>query len=858
MEMDESNSNHQQSSKVDEKKNNSTFKEGNSSQNMEDQKSFKIKNKGKITRNEGNKNNKEFKSSTKNQDKEIQKQKKIVIQKTKIKQKSSVNPFLSTTDFEHKRPNTNSILRSNPYLKVNSYILHYQSQIYDLKEQNPKNSIFSRLSEKMYEKTKEEIYPKKKELDLQKDGEEKYDKLTEEIYLFNNATKSNKKNQTIINEFLERKKNEELANKIGLDQEKENELEHFKDNKRISIITDRDTSLKPRRTFIEFYEDQINKQEKHKNHLMENEKKHNNKISSNVLSKPVLNEETIKIANKIKRNDNIEIHQRLYDEYNVIKQQKEMKEKKVIEKLMSNKKEKKIPKKNNQKNIERLYGEYETKKKRLDENERKKEKELNTRLSNIPSNKTSNKIIFNRFKKILVDGINNILDKKLEEPFEINFSDFTKLLFKINFTTKNYYELIEQSLGNEENEIIPQNPKLVFNSKQNNIISNKNKFKLDQEYKLLIGAWKIITKNKEFKQDILGSSQRLLIFLLSVLGIYDGNNNNSFIKKEFSFIIKDDKDDNTYSNLSNQIYKYFAIFRNNTINGLLFREKTNKRIKEIKDESESLLTFHPIIKNRSRSHLSESNALNKMKLSVDKNYKVYQRNKELKLKEKEKLLETEEKKKCPFIPSGAKNIDMVDVSEISERLYYKGLKHSRTSNSSPINFYKRDEINNQYIDNLHQRKQNLNKMFDNNPLESDINVKKKIKEMEESRNKKAYEKLILQKGFIAKKNKGENDFNLVFDENCKRFDFETEPSNTFKNTFERYEMLNKKNSNRKNKEKFEFEIIVENKPQKLVIYKCDDINCKVKEFCNLYKLSFDDKKLILHKINDHLNGIRIQ
>ena len=131
-----------------------------------------------------------------------------------------------------------------------------------------------------------------------------------------------------------------------------------------------------------------------------------------------------------------------------------MKEKKVIEKLMSNKKENKMPKKNNQKNIERLHGEYETKKKRLDENERKKEKELNTRLSNIPSNKTSNKIIFNRFKKILVDGINNILDKKLEETFEINFSDFTKLLFKINFTTKNYYELIEQSLGNEENEII--------------------------------------------------------------------------------------------------------------------------------------------------------------------------------------------------------------------------------------------------------------------------------------------------------------------------------------------------------------------------------------------------------------------
>ena len=41
--------------------------------------------------------------------------------------------------------------------------------------------------------------------------------------------------------------------------------------------------------------------EKLKLQLSENEKKHNNKICSNVLSKPVLNEETIKIANKIKR-----------------------------------------------------------------------------------------------------------------------------------------------------------------------------------------------------------------------------------------------------------------------------------------------------------------------------------------------------------------------------------------------------------------------------------------------------------------------------------------------------------------------------------------------------------------------------
>ena len=92
----------------------------------------------------------------------------------------------------------------------------------------------------MYQQSKEEILPKKKEKDLQKDGEERYDKFTEEAYLIAQANKSNRENKKIINEFLERKKKEELADKVGIesDKEKENELEPFQDNKRISIITD--------------------------------------------------------------------------------------------------------------------------------------------------------------------------------------------------------------------------------------------------------------------------------------------------------------------------------------------------------------------------------------------------------------------------------------------------------------------------------------------------------------------------------------------------------------------------------------------------------------------------------------------
>lgn len=63
----------------------------------------------------------------------------------------------------------------------------------------------------------------------------------------------------------------------------------------------------------------------------------------------------------------------------------------------------------------------------------------------------------------------------------------------------------------------------------------QNKFEYDIEYKLLIDAWKIISKNKTFKTDLLGSSRRVLIFCLSVLGIYEENINQGFFKKEFPF-----------------------------------------------------------------------------------------------------------------------------------------------------------------------------------------------------------------------------------------------------------------------------------------------------------------------------------
>ena len=838
--------------------NSEKYKEENS--NNQEEKQSKISVEGNQSQSQNIPKSKEEKAILKKESNKVpinkkesskeRKQKKFVKLKMNKKTKSNVNPFIMEDNNEHRHSKQFSKHGVNKYSIRSSYLAHYKNEISDLKEQNPNKSAFSKISEIMYQKSKEEKFPKKKEKDLQKDGEERYDKFTEEAYLLAQANKSNRENKKIINEFLERKKKEELADKVGIesDKEKENELESFQDNKRSSVVTDRNISFKSKRAFNEFLEDQKEKEEKHQEHLKTNEKEYKDKLDSNILDKPVLTEETIKIANKGKRNGNIGIHQRLYDEYNEIKLKKEKTEK---EKLNMNKREeKKIPKINIIKNVERLFVEYEEKNKRMNENIMKKEKEMRNKSSNRSSSKASNQIVFKRFKKILENAIKTILDKNLDEKFEVNFSNFTKLLYKINFTTKNYFEVLEQKPDNEKEEKILQ----FIKSNSSKVIFKKNKLELDREYKLIIDAWKIITKNKEFKSDISGTSERTIIFFLSALGIYDGNINNSFIQKEFSFLISEVKD-NKYSNLSKQIYKYFAIFKNNAINGLLFRERDNKRKIEIEKESDRLLTFCPNLEKSSQKYILASNSVNHMRLSVEKNYNQFKKNKELKLKEKEKLLKEEEKAKCPFCPSGAKNGEKKNIEEISKRLFNTGLKHLKLSNSTNNNkVLFREQMYNSYTENPHKVNNSYKKMFNNNPLESDFDVKKKVLEMEESRNKKAIEKLILKKGFKPKDNKYRNSLYDEAGNKSERFALEDEPLNTFKNTFERYEKFDKRSSNIPNKEKFKFEIVVERKPRKLILYQDDDINCKVKDFCNLYKLNYDDKRRIIKVINHQINN----
>ena len=266
--------------------------------------------------------------------------KNFVKKRDRQKPKTGLNPFLPENNYEYKTQNIISKHQKNIHSSRGSYLLNYKNEISDGKEQRHNKSVFSKISEMMYLKTKDETLPRKKERDLQKEGEENYDKFTEEAYLLSHANKANKENQKIIEEFLERKKKEEMADKVGIDsdKEKENELEPFQDAKRSNIITDRNILFKSKRTVQEFLEDQKNKEEKHKTHLKANAKLYNDQISLSVYNKPMINEETIKLANNGNRNKRTDIHQRLYEEFNEIKQKKEKNEK---EKSYLNKNKKK-------------------------------------------------------------------------------------------------------------------------------------------------------------------------------------------------------------------------------------------------------------------------------------------------------------------------------------------------------------------------------------------------------------------------------------------------------------------------------------------------------------------------------------
>ena len=778
----------------------------------------------------------------------------------KIKKVKNAKPILieSILDLnKSKKISKNDTKNKSTKISYLNSFKNEKSEITDLKDSNVNKTVFSKISENLYDITKNETLPDKKARNLELEKEENYNKLTEEAFLCSCANKGNKENTKIISEFLGRKKNEEISKIIGIDSEREkkNELESFHDIKRKNILTDRNRSYVSSRTVQDFLNDQKSKEEKHIAHLKTNEELTMNTLNSILRDRPCINKETIKLANKINRSTNVDIHSRLYQEYN--NKKKKLEEKMKENNIYVKNDQRKLSKVKIKENVERLFHEYEVKKKKRDENESKKINEIRNLSSNHSTSKISNEIILKKFRKMLENSLESIINKKIDETFDISYMDFIKLLFNIKFTTKDYFLLIEKKNNGKNDENSESNNILDKTNKTNKLYTKNTNYENDKEYKLINDAWKIIIKSKELKIDALGSSKRLLLFFLSIFGLYNENINNNFIKREYSFMINDINivkgSSNNFSTLSKQIYKYFSLYRNNAINGLLLRDKDSKMRLELESEMERSFTFSPSLEKSSKAFLDKNRSSTEMRLNVQKNYEQYRKNRELKLKEKEKLLEKEEKEKCPFVPFSPKTKEKKNITLISNRLYSTRLHHIKNNSSISNNLLTEGNKNKIPIEekaiNFNSNNNSIHRMFNNNPLEKDLRVKKKIKELKETKKQKSYEKFILKNGFKPK----ENNSNLYeYNEfTYERFVHEDEPLNTFKNTFEKYERFEKK---RGKKVKYIFEIIVDNKPKNLIIYPDEDINYKVKVFCNIYKLNYNDKTRILQAINHQLKG----
>lgn len=642
------------------------------------------------------------------------------------------NPFLTGNSL----PNYCQHKQKFNILPTSIYCTKIKNENLNVEKQGLGKSIFSKISESLLQNDKNnEKFPNKNIINLEQINEDNYNQLTEELYLHSKTNKNNE-NKKIISEFLERKKKEEIIKKIGMENDSNIISEMFKDLKRSTTLTDRNRSYKPSRTFGQFLEDQKRKEEQHKNLLKKNEFIQNEKININIRDKPLLNEETIKIINKSVR-DKTDIHLKLYKEYN---EKKKREEEKIKGKLNIYKnKEKKMTQKKIDENSNRLFNEYRIKKNRNEEINKNvnkiKKMNFNTSIS-----KNSNDIFFKKIIIKLKHSFFIILGKNFDDNMDINYFDFLKILYDIGFFSKNYFELINSK--NNTNISNYNNIKNNFLSNMDNHLKNKEKetsiseliklkndnikptiFENQLEFRISNDAWKIITKNQEFKNNVSGNSKNLIFFIMSVVGGYEeGIAINKSIKKEIEQFKIDLNSDKLI--LATQIYKYFHIFRKNAINRLLFRDKKRKIIEIINENDNSDKN-----KNKKKSNFTNiKNEINKKRyISV------------------------------PYLTQDADN---------SKKYLNSSIKQINEEN-----YIKNNEINKSFNSNNNLRKMLLNNLTDND-------VKSKHDGFKDMPNKIKIEKIINEKG-LRINNLG-NKFNNIYEFNVQRLVNSYESLNNYK------------------------------------------------------------------------------
>ena len=507
-------------------------------------------------------------------------------------------------------------------------------------------TIFSKITEDLYLDNKMYLKPKKIYFDIDKVKEDNYNKLTIENYLFTCADKENSKNNKIISNFLERKTKEQNNKKIGSDPEKD-DIENFKEIKGLYSDRKKEKNGNYRgRSPEQFLKEQKILEEKQKNNLDKLIKKVNEEERNFIKDRPTISKQSEKIAN-MRKIGNKDIHLKLYEEYNIKKQKLEEKNKNyyLFNENFHSTKNKKLNNDEIIKNAERLHQDYEKRKNNYNEIKTKKLNEIKNMSAISLLGKNSNVIINKKLINKYKNEIKSLFNKNISDKFDLSYSDYLLFIYNLGLLEKDYTSEKNEgkNLNISTNNIMIKN----FNTKINNIetehynnnIKNKiifsqnvlkrnthfkskssenKKFDEESENKTIKNSWKIITKNKIFSKDEKGNSRRILYFLLSVYGIYKGNLNDVFIKRELPFLSQnEDKSYYIKESMTKQIYKYFYKLRNTAVNNFFLKNKEKEEEKgyNIKDKKKSKMQNVSVFPLKTLD--------NNQKNNIEKNNKIF-------------------------------------------------------------------------------------------------------------------------------------------------------------------------------------------------------------------------------------------
>ena len=487
------------------------------------------------------------------------------------------------------------------------------------KNNNKERTIFSKITENLYLNTLNNRKPNKIIYDINKIKDDSYNQLTVENYILTCTNKESPKNIKIINDFIERNSKEQKYKKISINQKNYNKNTYYaaKINSREHKKTKRG---KDSRSPEQFLDDQQIMELRHNIYINYLIKKHNKEINLCLKDRPTISKQSERLANMNKNNHNKNVHLKLYEESNIRRKNNEEKNKIINEyELGLNKKI------DNEQMIEvtkRLFKEYIKKKNNYNENQIKQLNDIKNLSSITLINKKSNDIISKRYINLYKNTINEVFNKNISDNFDIGYGDFLLFIYKLGLVDKiynddkqqtkkniininiledqnktgkkdkldisqNLFSKKEQNNDNASKEVKIRKNKVNYSYKifkkkiktksaeKKSLNKNENFYINDPMFQLTKEAWKIINQTKTFEGDIPATSKRVLIFFLRLCGIYKGNINDIFIRKELPFLVND-KSDLFNIQTARKIYNYFLLYRKSLINKVIEKNKTNK------------------------------------------------------------------------------------------------------------------------------------------------------------------------------------------------------------------------------------------------------------------------------------------